>query len=305
VLDKFCATLTNEAQLKIAIRLTRLALPVWQNHFVSKPDDLARLNALVTEKTRIPGALREIRADLPEDAVNEIASSLELAEKVGPFDIARLQENPKLMPLLYTFTGPLSQNAWDATLPRSVRLVFTAVWNILTWILHREHNAEGETHIYLAINQAADVLMSEHLCDVDELNKMLAEYKNEKSQGPEGSGHPISYPKQSELDISASDAYAKIIGPVPAKDPPSLRQAREILRQMREEDKSYWDSWEEYYSGTSVTYGFDAEAQKFKRVEIDIVVAAFFETHWLTQDEMAQAIQKMSLHDLRKAGFNI
>ena len=81
--------------------------------------------------------------------------------------------------------------------------------------------------------------------------------------------------------------------------------AKEILRQIREEEKSYWDQWEEYYSGTCKTYSFNKEKNSFWRSEIDVIAASFFEEYPMTEQQMLDFISGVSLSDLRDDGFEI
>lgn len=307
MLDEFLQTLSNEAQLKIALRLTRLALPVWQQYFTENPGKLAEVNALVTDSNRVAGAYKEIGSDLPEKALVEMEKAYAAARSRSQRPATVMKEHVPLSPVLYTFLGPLTNKRWDDTLPNSVRLVFTAVWNILTWLLYRERNDAGETHIYISVNQAADALMSEKLKSVDEINAILTEYAHEKRHADEtgdGAGG-MRYASAASPAQSAEDVYQKIIGPTAVTDAPNRQQAAEIVRQMREEGKSYWDEWEEYYTGTNVDYSFDKEEQRFKKSEADVIVGSFFYKTWLSEAEMIEAMQKYSLLELRKAGFNI
>lgn len=305
MLDEFLQTLSNEAQLKIALRLSRLALPIWQKYFAVNPGKLAEVNTLVTDSNRVAGAYKEIGLDFPGKALAELEKAYEAARGRSERPASVMKEHVPLTPILYTFLGPLTNHRWDNTLPSSVHLVFTAVWNIFTWLLYRERNDAGETHIYVAVNQAADALNREAIMSFDEINAILMEYKDEQRHGDENDAGGMCYEPRDADPVNPDEVYQKIIGPVRVKDAPNRAQAAEIARQMREEGKSYWDEWEEYHTGTNVDYSFDKDEQKFKKTEADVVVGSFFYKHWLTEEEMIEAMQKYSLSDLRKSGFNI
>jgi len=305
MLDEFLLTLSNEAQLKIALRLTRLALPIWQKYHAEHPEKMAEVNALVTDENRVAGAYKEITVDLPEKGLTELDKAYEAARGKNKRPVTVMKEHAVLNPIHYTFIGPLTNSAWDATLPNSVRLVYTAVWNILTWLLFREHNDAGETHIYIAVNQAADALHSEKMMSFEEINVILMEYAEQKRYPDEKREGSMNYDTGDGAPKDPNEIYQKIIGPTPPRDAPSTSQAAEIVRQMRDEGKSYWDDWEEYYTGTNVDYSFDVEAGKFKRTEIDIIIGSFCNTYWLTEKEIIESMKKYSLYEFRKAGFNI
>ncbi|NJO92581.1 MAG: hypothetical protein HC831_29160 [Chloroflexia bacterium] len=82
-----------------------------------------------------------------------------------------MKSDGTLSPILNTSIQPLTNSKWDDILPYSVKLVFTMVWNIVTWILYKRSTDANETHIYVAINQAADVLMTEKLKTIPQIEK--------------------------------------------------------------------------------------------------------------------------------------
>jgi hypothetical protein len=303
MLDQFMAGLSNEAQLKIALRVADLALPLWSEYFNAHPGKIREVNDLVTEDRRLAGAYPTIDVGLPEKALKELRAGLDAARTKSKRPAAVMQENPRLTPLLRTFMAPLTNPRWDEVLPRGVRLVFTSVWNILTWLLFCEKNQEGETHISVAVNQSADALLSEKRKSIDEINALLAEYAGETRPDDERDGG-IPY-RKADAPTTTDEVYQKIIGPVPPKDAPSQAQAAEIARQMRDEGKSYWDTWEEYYTGTNTDYSYDKDEKKFKKVEMDVIVGSFCNTYWLSEAEVIDAIRRYSLRDLRESGFTI
>ena len=166
MLEDFCSTLTDEAQLKIALRLCGAALPVWLDSFASNAAQSEQLNALYAGGKQVGGAEARIDADFPRRALDEIERCYRVATERGSGPVEALKTSQRLAPLLATAMRPLTNPAWDAALPHPVRLVFTSVWNILTWLLFRRKAYSGETHIYVAINQAADAILSEYAADV-------------------------------------------------------------------------------------------------------------------------------------------
>lgn len=306
MLDEFLAKLSDEAQLRIALRLIRLALPVWQNHISAHPADVEKINALIAAENTVTGEIRPIDADLPIRYLAKIEHSYAQAQGRGKNPIPLMKGDVLLGPLLGKIMQALTSAKWDDTLPYSVRLVYTSVWNVLTWLLFRRLSYSEETHICVAINQAADALMTEKICSVDEINALLNEYSGfirAASEDAEWENAPgVTLDKDG---MTPNEIYARISGEKLVKDPPNAAQVTEILRQMREEGKSYWDEWEEYYSGTCKTYSYNAEKQSYWLSEADVIVASFFNQYALSEKQMQEFIASRSLYDLRQSGFEV
>jgi hypothetical protein len=304
MLDEFCAKLSDKAQLKIALRLAKIALPIWDDYFFQHPEGLKELNDLVGETNRVKGGNPQINVKFLERALKKIEDSYFKAEEEALNPIPIMKKDLLLSPVMATCIQPLTNNKWDTILSNSVRLVYTSVWNILTWLLMKRKNEEGETHIYIAINQAADALLSEKILTAEDINAILLEYEKETRKEGEDTEWENSI-KEKEGSYDSNDIYLKIAGTKKVKDAPAATQTGEILRQMKEEGKSFWDKWEEYYSGTSNTYSFDKEKKCYTHVEIDVIVASFCNEYIMTEAQMEEFVSGLSLHDLRESGFEI
>lgn len=306
MLDEFCGRLSDKAQLSIALRLCRIALQIWDRFFSEDPTAVEKLNALIRPENRLRNAAERIGKDFPDYVLAAVEKSFNLAgDRTAP--VAYMKGDPRLAALLATIMQPLTNDGWDGALPRSVRLVYTSVWNILTWILFRRSNEQGETHIYLAVNQAADALLSENIMTVDEINAILYEYQLD-TRGPDEDSaweNAESALTAGEETLTSDEVYRKIIGENIVKDKPSRRAALEILRQMREEDKSFWDKWEEYYTGTCKTYSYNKEKNSFWLSEADVIVGSFFNEYPLSEEQMLESVTGFSLSDLRDNGFEV
>ena len=81
--------------------------------------------------------------------------------------------------------------------------------------------------------------------------------------------------------------------------------AREVLRQMRDEGKTYWNELEEFNSGTSTTYSYNLEKKSYWRTEIDVIVGSFFNEIPMTEKEMLLQMSRKHLTDLRESGFEV
>ncbi len=306
MLDKFCNSISDEAQLRIALTMGNLALPVWTEYFTKNPAAMDQLNALIADKNRVKGGLEKIDLEFPKRALEKIERSLASAkEKSTDRPIPIMKSDATLSPLLATCMQPLSNPQWDNTLNQSARLVFTSVFNILMWILKRRKTDFHETHIYVAINQGVDVVLRETIRSQRNINVILNEYEHHKRQDTEDSDWENALPVGRSEPLDQEDVYKKIIGEKVTKDQPGTTVAREVLRQMREEGKSYWNMMDEYTTGTSTTYSYKKETQGYSRHEFDAIVGSFSNTYPMTESEMLSFIAQQNLVDLRESGFEV
>ena len=308
MLDEYCKKLSDEAQLKIALRLCREALPIWEAYMRKDDKGLETLNTLITEQTRVQGGLERIDNGFLERTLTKIEKSYFLAKEKNELPLPLMKLDVLLNPLLATSSQVLTNDKWDSILTRSVRLAYTSVWNILVWILYRRKNDAGETHIYISINQAADALMLEEVMTVEQINALLMQYETElRSENEDNAWEDSFVPSRtgSEPESAFDEAMKKIIAPQPAVDKPNEIQVIEVLRQMREENKSYWNMLDEYYSGTCSTYSYNKEKQEYWLSEADVIVGSFFNEYTMSEEAMRTFISERSLADLRDSDFEI
>ncbi len=306
MLDAFCHTLSDEAQLKIAIRLGNMAMPVWDKYINENPTSLDKINSLFEDALKVKGEARKIDAAFPGRALEKIERSRKSAsDKNSQHPVAAMKSDATLSPMLATIMQPLRNPQWDNVLPESVKLAYTLVFNILVWILYRRRTDHNETHIYVAINQAADILLREAILSADDINKILQEYNNDTRGASEDEEWENSFPVGESEGLDKEDIFRKIIGEKVHKNIPDHKLAKEVLRQMREEGKSFWDEWEEYTTGTSKTYSYEADKKSFWRSEIDAIVGSFHNEYAMTEGEMLSFVSGLSLSDLRDCGFEV
>lgn len=305
MLDKFCNGLRDEAQLKLAIHLNRLALPVWNNYFMGRTDRLKEINSLLKNEFRLPNGQARIEADFVGTMIGAIENAYKKHNREISF-LKQMRNDPVLMKMLATSMQFLINPQWEQVVPREVRLVFTSAWNSLIWIVHRQRNSDKETHIYVAINQAADALLSCNIKTVDEINEILGEYASE-DRTPADDSYWLSLSDEVTADagLNQEDVYRKILREKKLQDAAELNFVAEVLRQMKEEGRSYWDEWEEYYEGTSKTYFYDKDKQSYCMTEIDVIAASFYNEHPMSEEDMKKFVSGKSLHELRSSGFII
>lgn len=306
MLDAYCNTLSDVAQLKIALQLSKKALPIWTQYFTNNPVGLEVLDGIMKDAKPVKRAAKNIDIEFPKRAIEKIERSLAAAtEKNASSPLPIMKSDATLSPMLATCMQPLTNPKWDGALTHSVKLVFTAVFNTLTWILYRRRTDQHETHIYVAINQAADALMRESILTVEEINTILYTYKQELRSANEDSDWENALPAGESEPYDEEDIYRKIIGEKVVKDSVNSTLAKEVLRQMREEGKSYWNELDEYNTGTSRTYSYNAEEKSFWLSEIDVIVGSFHNKIPMTEAEMLQFISQQSVSDLRDSGFEV
>jgi hypothetical protein len=143
------------------------------------------------------------------------------------------------------------------------------------------------------------------MLSVERLNVILEEYKNEVRQKTETSDWENALPVGSTESLDREDIYRKMIGEKVNKNLCGERLAKEVLRQMRDEGKTYWNELDEYATGTSTTYSYDKEKVSFKRHEMDVIVGSFSNHTPMTESEMLLFIEQQALSDLRDSGFEV
>ncbi len=305
MLEEYCNSLSDEAQLEIALRLGKMILPVWDNFFAENPSVIEKINSLIIDFNYVHGASKTIDLNFPTRALQKIERSFKKAADKNSSAIPQMKSDASLSVLLATSMQPLMNPKWDETLPYTVKLVFTMVFNIVTWILYRRKTEANETHVYVAINQAADILLSESILSVEQINGILAEYQNETRKPNEDSAWDNAPGVKKNTVLEKDEIYRKIIGEKIIKNACGIELAKEILRQMREENKSYRDEWEEYDSGTAETYSYNKDEKSFWCSRFDVIVGSFFDEYPIAEEQMLNYISGVCVIDLRNSGFEI
>jgi len=306
MLDAYCHSLSDEAQLKIAIRLGNMAMPVWDKYIKENPTALDKINALFEDAIKVKGGAGKIDAAFPARALEKIERSWKNArENNSRYPVAAMKSDATLSPMLATIMHPLTNPQWDNILPQSVKLAYTLVFNILVWILYRRRTDQNETHVYVAINQAIDTLLRESILPSNDINKILQEYQQQTRGASEDEEWENAFPVGESEELDKEDIYRKMIGEKVHKDIPDHKLAKEVLRQMREEGKSYRNELDEYNTGTRKTYSYNTEKKSFWRSEFDVIVGSFHNEYAMTEGEMLSFISGQSLFDLRSSNFEI
>lgn len=296
MLSTFCNSLSDEAQLKLAIRLGRLAVRVWNLHFCENPDTTNQLRDLTREvnQLKIGGVL--IDTGFPTKVLEVVEQRYEAAKAKGGNPIVNLKSDATLSPFLAASKKLLSHPEWELQLPEPVRVVFNMTHNLLVWILERRTNDEGQTLIYVSIHQATDVLLRELVKSELEINTILADYMDERRGAHEDAEWEAALPvgeRAPNEEVEIPKVVEKIYSP----------QSHEVLRQMREEGKLYSNELDDFNSGTSTSYSYNKEKQSYWFSQLDTVVGSFNHQIPMTETEMLDFVSDLSVVDLQENGF--
>ena len=163
-LEEYINSLSKGKQFNIAIRLTRLALTIW-NKYADK-------NKLAYRDT-VVGLHHSVDKNLLKNTINTVEKYISTSKAAI--------KNTELLPLSKQFSDPivaLQDTDWE--LPNEVVLTFYAVYNLLNSALGEERKAASETIIYIAINQAIAALESSKLLTEAEIREVLYQNKTGK-----------------------------------------------------------------------------------------------------------------------------
>jgi len=166
-LQKYTGSLPEDKQFKVAIRLARLALSIWQNY--------ADKNTL-TYRDTVVGLTHVVDRDLLKNTIDEVEAFLnknEIKRRIGG--------KSKLLELRKEFDDPiiaLQDNDWE--LPNEVQKTFYAVYNLIDTLLGKKKTAFNELTIYVSINQLAEALETSDTLTFDEIHIILDGIQNGK-----------------------------------------------------------------------------------------------------------------------------
>jgi|GEM_PF-1077201 len=164
-LQKYTDSLSKDEQFKVAIRLTKFALPIWESYA-----DHNQLNYRDT----VVGLMHTVDKKLLNDAINAVEIYLNTS-KIKKI----IRGKSKLKKIYSQFDDPINalQDA-DWQLPEDVQKTFYAVYNLINFLLGKERNVFDELTIYVSINQAADALETSKILTFDDINKILDDIIN-------------------------------------------------------------------------------------------------------------------------------
>jgi hypothetical protein len=162
-LKDYIANLPKPKQFQLAVKLTRLALPIWENY--------ADKNELSYRDT-VVGLHHSVDREL-------LSNSIEAVDRyLSPKDPESIDKcKSRLIDLHEQFLDPkVALQDFDWELPEEVQKTFYAVYNLVESIIGKEQTVFNESTIYVAINQAADALETSKTLTFGEINEILEEF---------------------------------------------------------------------------------------------------------------------------------
>lgn len=165
-LESYTASLPRYKQFKVAVKLARLALPLWEKY--ANTNSLSYIDSVV-------GMSHTVDKQLLKNSIDGVEAYIEsgyLKKLIdGKNEIAKFQND---------FVDPIvALQDMDWELPEEVKKVFYSVYNLLEAAMGADQTIFDESTIYVSINQAADALASSKMMTFDEINTLLAEMKKE------------------------------------------------------------------------------------------------------------------------------
>lgn len=158
-LQKYTDSLPKDKQFQVAIRLTKLALPIWDNY--------ADKNVLEYRDT-VVGLIHSVDRQLLSKTIDTVDELLRLNKS-----------DKKLSELRNLYDDPIvaiQDTDWE--LPDQVESTFYSVFNLLEAFSGKARTTFDELTIYVSINQAVDALVTSKTMTVGEINSILDEMKN-------------------------------------------------------------------------------------------------------------------------------
>ena len=164
-LEEHIDNLPKDKQFDIAIRLTRLALPIWNKY--------AKKNELTYHDT-VVGLQHSVNRTLLKNTIDAVEKYIS-TNIIGK----AIMKNTALISLSRQFSDPIvALQDLDWELPNEIERTFYSVHNLLDSALGKEKTVFNETTIYVTINQAIDALSSSKLMTEEEIREILYDNKN-------------------------------------------------------------------------------------------------------------------------------
>jgi len=158
----FVHGLSKRKQIILALKLTKIALPIWdnyaKNYSLIYQDGVVGLNHNVNEMI--------LRASV--NGVDEY-SRASIFKKLfkGKNDLLKLRAQ---------FDDPIiALQDGDWVLPDEVKMIFYSVFNLLEFVLGEEDTLFGDSSIYVSINQVLEGVNRSNLNLYEDINRILRE----------------------------------------------------------------------------------------------------------------------------------
>jgi hypothetical protein len=166
-LEEYIEGIPNDKQFRIAVELTKCALPIW--------DRYAEKHKL-TYRDSVTGLSHHVDKNLLRDTIDAI----ETLSKKGNTE-RKNEEEDILGEQSDKFEDPivaLQDSDWE--LPDEVEKIFYSVYNLTEFMIGNEETVFDEPTIFVAINQAADALITNKIMTFHEIIKLCRDIHSDK-----------------------------------------------------------------------------------------------------------------------------
>jgi hypothetical protein len=168
-LQEYIEGISKNKQFRIALKLTKQALPIL-DRYASKHK--------LTYRDSIVGLIHQVDKNLLRDtidAIDAVLNSSNSEEKTKNEDI--------FADLCKKFDDPIvALQDLDWELPKEVEKIFYSVYNLTEFMNGNEQTVFEESTIYVAINQAADALITNKLMSFHEIIQLCRDINSDKKQ---------------------------------------------------------------------------------------------------------------------------
>lgn len=159
-LQEYMDSLPKDQQFKVAIKLTKLVLPIWEEYAE---------NNKTSYSDTVVGLTHSVNKNLLRYTVHSVEKYVETTFLLKP-----MIKNTELIVLKNNFSDPivaLQDLEWE--LPHPVLMAFYSIHNLLDAALGKEKTVFDESTIYVTVNQAIDALESSTLLTTEEIKTLL------------------------------------------------------------------------------------------------------------------------------------
>jgi hypothetical protein len=159
-LQEYISNLPKKEQFKLAVKLVKLTLPVWE--------DYSQQNEL-TYRDTVVGLQHQVDKRLLQNTVQAVDEYTSLNDPEKLIDAKRTLSHWRAQ-----FNDPiaaLQDSDWE--LPGPVDTAFYAVYNLIESVIGKEKNGFGDSTISISILQAADALESSKMMTFDQIREVI------------------------------------------------------------------------------------------------------------------------------------
>ncbi len=159
-LQDFLSAIPEKNQHGLSIKFLTLGLPIWDS-FSSASKNLEYIDTVVGMHHKVSKDIIQRTMDIATKEINSPNS-----------------RNKELIELKEEFSDPLvSLQDLDWEIPESAQLIFYSAYNLVESLTGRKETYDGETMIYISINQSIDAITREKIKTFDDINNLLKENK--------------------------------------------------------------------------------------------------------------------------------